>query len=147
MWTEIARLQCERAGRRPASDATDAERALDHGHRQALRYREGVRGGATPLGRRTHLRRARALPPPRQGLGENHPERRNVAPDRPYPPRHTSACKGLRCLMEFRIGLLQCPPVTTSPPFKGTKSLLALSRCSRPALHRHTRRQHTPIPS
>jgi transposase len=42
---------------------------LDHRDHQALRHCNGLRASAAPLGGRTHLRLARTMPTPRQGLG------------------------------------------------------------------------------
>jgi hypothetical protein len=60
---------------------------------------QGIRGSATPLGCRAHLRMAQPLPPPRQGLGKSHPQRARLPAPRLHPPH---AQKTLQSLINFR---------------------------------------------
>ena len=56
------------------------------------------------MGRRTHLRLARALPTARQGFREDHRKRRSLDHYRPHPPRLKASRKILLCRIEFRVG-------------------------------------------
>ena len=71
---------------------------VDAGNHQALRRSKGLRGPAAPLGRRTDLRLARPLPPPRQGLRSHNRQRRRMGLRRTCPKRknagHARACRG-----------------------------------------------------
>ena len=80
---------------------------MDPGNHQALGYRQGLRAASAPLGRRTHLRMAGPLPPPRQRLGAIHRKLYRLGHHRQHPHAHTQNRKILLCLNNFRIGLLE----------------------------------------
>ena len=81
------------------------DRGLDNGDRQALRYRQGLRIAPAPLGRRAHLRMARALSKLGQGLGEINRIGGSMDPHRAHSPSNTAHPKVLLGLIEFRVGL------------------------------------------
>ena len=74
---------------------------LDAANRQAVRYRQGLRGATSQMGRGTDFRMARAVPPISKGLGEIHRECRSLGPDRPYPTHDEASCKRLKSLTPF----------------------------------------------
>ena len=67
---------------------------------------KGFESPAAAMGGRAHPRMARALPPPRKGLGEVHRLGRGVGLRRPHPPPDPTPRKVLLCRVEFRVGLL-----------------------------------------
>ena len=100
------RLCRAETARRPQQD-----RKVDPRNRQALRHREGVRGPATTMGRRTHLRMALALPQTGEGLGEIHRLQPSLDRHRPHTPHNPTPRKALSTLTEFRVRLIDIPNV------------------------------------
>jgi len=74
---------------------------LDAEDRQALGYCQGFRAFTTALGGRTHLRMARPVPTPGQGLGEIHRFFSRMGHYRLYPNAHTQNRKSLNSLTNF----------------------------------------------
>jgi transposase len=74
---------------------------LDAGDHQALGYRQGFRAFTTALGGRTHIRMARPVPPPGQGLGEIHRFFNRMGHPRQHPNAHTQNRKSLNSLTNF----------------------------------------------
>ena len=64
------RVRRRRLCGRQTEDRPQGPRRLDHRDHQTIRHRKRVRGSAPSLGRRAHLRMARQMPSPREGLGE-----------------------------------------------------------------------------
>ena len=62
---------------------------------------QGGRRFAATLGRRTHLRLARAMAQSGQGLGKIHRIGRGLAPRRAYPPRNKASRKASLYQVEF----------------------------------------------
>ena len=68
---------------------------------------KGLRAAAAPLGRRTHLRLARPLPPSRQGFRGNHRQRRRLGARRQHPHAHPPPRKALKPCKPFRVQALR----------------------------------------
>jgi len=100
-----SRLRRRRLCRRQASDLVGRVRHLDDRDHQALGYRQRLHGAAAPMGGRTHVRVARPLPSPRQGLRGDHRQRRRLGPRRPHPQTHPLPRKALNENATFRVGL------------------------------------------
>ena len=66
------------------------------------KYRRGLRRPAEALGRRAHLRMARTLPPPRQGLRALDRKLSRLGAHRPHPPPYPPHRKALCRKLNFR---------------------------------------------
>jgi hypothetical protein len=71
------------------------------GDHQAIRHRERFRVFAPALGSRTHLRMARPVPPPRQGLGTLHRKLNLLGNHREHPHAHPQNLKTFNSLNNF----------------------------------------------
>ena len=90
------RLCRPQAGRRACGT-----RRLDPRNRQAVRRRQRLRPPAAPMGCRADIRLARALPPPRQGLGKIHRKRHRMDQHRIHPLHHPKDRKALISMTDF----------------------------------------------
>ena len=81
--------------------------SMDARDRQASRDRRGLRRPAAALGRRAHLRLARTLPPPRQGLRALDRKLGRLGTHRPHPSPHPPNRKALLRNLNFRSSILR----------------------------------------
>ena len=88
-----------------AGDKLATALAMDARDRQASHYRRGLRRPAEALGRRAHLRMARPLPPPRQGLRALRRKLSRLDVRRSRPPPHPPHSKALFRRLNFRVRL------------------------------------------